>query len=144
MEIEVKTADELTSAELIEIFQERVAVFVVEQECPYQEVDEYDAIAWHVLLKDEGKLKAYARIIEKEDHVTFGRVLVLKDYRGEQWGKKLLTAVIEETKQRFPGRKIQISGQAYLKKFYQSFGFEIASDIYLEDGIPHLELILND
>ncbi|MBV7391401.1 GNAT family N-acetyltransferase [Enterococcus sp. ALS3] len=134
----------MAQTELIEIFQERVAVFVVEQECPYQEVDEYDAVAWHVLLKDEGKLKAYARIIEKEDHVTFGRVLVVKAYRGEKWGKKIVAAAIEETKKRFPDRKIQISGQAYLKKFYQSFGFEIVSDIYLEDGIPHLELILND
>lgn len=144
MEIEVKTANQLTSLELIEIFQTRVAVFVVEQECPYQEVDEYDAVAWHVLLKDKGTLKGYARIIEKEDHITFGRVLVVKAFRGEKLGKELVAAVIKEVKSRFPNNKIQISGQAYLKKFYQSFGFEIASDIYLEDGIPHLEMILDD
>lgn len=136
-----KKSQELTPQELIEIFSVRTAVFVVEQDCPYQEVDDEDYNALHVLLV-EGKLKAYARILDRGSYITFGRVLTVKEYRGEQLGQAIVKATLAKIKVLYPHKSVKISGQAYLQKFYESFGFVVNSEIYLEDGIPHLELVL--
>jgi len=140
--ITVKSTKELNPKELITILKERVAVFVVEQNCPYQEVDSDDFDDLHVCLIEDNNLKAYTRIINKGDHITFGRVLVVKKYRKSGLGEKIVSATIDEIKQRFPNQPIQIQAQAYLQKFYAQFGFQPISDVYLEDNIPHLDMIL--
>lgn len=143
MDIQVKTISELSAEELLAIFIERVAVFVVEQNCPYQEADQDDKIALHLCFKEKAALKAYARIIDRDRYVTFGRVLVVKDARQQKLGRKLVQRTIEEIHQRFPGKPITISAQAYLETFYASFGFEAVSEVYLEDDIPHLDMTLS-
>ncbi|MGM0213796.1 GNAT family N-acetyltransferase [Enterococcus sp. AZ109] len=142
MIFQIKETKDLTAEELLAILIERVAVFVVEQECPYQEADEEDKTALHVCLSDETGLKAYARIINRGDCVTFGRVLVVQSARKQKLGQQLVQRVLEEIQQRFPEKPITISAQAYLRKFYESFGFKVVSDIYLEDNIPHIDMSL--
>lgn len=140
----IKGTNELSPQELLNIMQERVRVFVVEQNCPYQEIDEADKQAFHVVLKKAGKIVAYTRIVPHEDqvHISFGRVLVVKEYRKQNLGKKIIKATLEEIQKQFPDKGIKIQAQSYLKKFYSSFGFKAISDIYLEDNIPHLDMIL--
>lgn len=140
--ITVKSTNDLTPKELIDILKARVAVFVVEQNCPYQEVDDDDYNTLHVCLTENGNLEAYTRIIEDDDKIHFGRVLVVEKYRKQGLGEKIVSATIEEIKKRFPGKTIQIQAQAYLQKFYAGFGFKPISDVYLEDNIPHLDMIM--
>lgn len=142
MEYIAKSLDELSQKELLDIFKERVKVFVVEQDCPYQEVDDTDGTAVHIILKDKDKVAAYARIMEGGDYASFGRVLTVKEYRGLKLGRDIVEKSINEIKERFPGKSVKISAQEYLKSFYESFGFEIVSEVYLEDGIPHMDMIL--
>ncbi|MFD2830388.1 GNAT family N-acetyltransferase [Corticicoccus populi] len=142
MEYIAKSLDELSQKELFDIFKERVRVFVVEQDCPYQEVDDTDETAVHIILKDKDKVAAYARIMEGGDYASFGRVLTVKEYRGLKLGRGIVEKSINEIKERFPGKSIKISAQEYLKSFYESFGFETVSEVYLEDGIPHMDMIL--
>lgn len=138
----IKSTNELTPQELITIFQARTAVFVVEQECPYQEVDEADREAIHVCLEEKGKLAAYARILAEPEAIHFGRVLVLKEFRGKQLGKKIVSETLADIERRYPKRPIIISAQAHLTKFYGAFGFLTTSDVYLEDDIPHVDMRL--
>lgn len=138
----IKSTDELTSQELLTILQIRTAVFVVEQNCPYQEVDEADRQALHVCLEEDGKIKAYARILAADDQIHFGRVLVVKEYRGQQLGRKIVEKTLKEIEKRYPNRVVVISAQAHLTEFYGSFGFKPNSEIYLEDDIPHIEMLL--
>lgn len=137
----IKRTSELSPKELIDIFKARTAVFVVEQNCPYQEVDDDDYDDLHVCLVENNTLKAYTRIIDKGDHVTFGRVLVVKEYRQSGLGEKIVTETIAAIKQRFPNKPLQIQAQAYLQKFYTGLGFKAISDVYLEDNIPHLDML---
>ncbi|MCD8825261.1 GNAT family N-acetyltransferase [Staphylococcus gallinarum] len=142
MEYKIVNTQHLSTIELIDIMRERIKVFVVEQNCPYQEVDEEDENALHVMLKDQNKLVAYTRIIERENDISFGRVLVTEKYRKQQYGKQIVRQTIDEIKKRYKSGIIKISGQAHLQKFYESFGFECVSESYLEDGIPHVSLEL--
>ncbi|MGF7437176.1 GNAT family N-acetyltransferase [Lentilactobacillus senioris] len=136
----IKKTDELSSSELIEIMKQRVAVFVVEQNCPYQEVDDADFNDWHVILHEQEKIQAYARVIDKGDYVTFGRVLVAEPFRGQGLGRQIVSATLEMIANNFTGCPIKIQAQAYLQKFYESFGFQATSAVYLEDDIPHLDM----
>lgn len=139
----VKQTNELTSQELVQVLKERVAVFVVEQNCPYQEVDANDFDDLHVQLTDDaGQLQAYTRIMDRGDSVTFGRVLVVKAYRCTGLGQQIVQATLDAIAKRFPGKPIQIQAQAYLQKFYAGFGFKPVSAVYLEDDIPHLDMRL--
>ncbi|APX71525.1 GNAT family N-acetyltransferase [Companilactobacillus allii] len=140
--ISVKHTDQLDSKELIDILKARVEVFVVEQNCPYQEVDDDDYNDLHVRLIEDNNLKAYTRIIDKGTKISFGRVLVVKKYRKQGLGEKVVAATIEEIKKRFPSKPIQIQAQAYLQKFYAQFGFKPISKVYLEDSIPHIDMFL--
>lgn len=142
MEYKIVDTQHLSTIELIDIMRERIKVFVVEQNCPYQEVDEEDENALHIMLKDQNKLVAYTRIIERENDISFGRVLVTEKYRKQQYGKQIVRQTIDEIKKRYKSGIIKISGQAHLQKFYESFGFECVSESYLEDGIPHVSLEL--
>lgn len=143
MKLMSKTIDELKPVEIVKIFQERVAVFVVEQNCVYQDVDNIDYDARHLCLWSEGKeLQAYCRLIDHQTYVMIGRVLSAKKYRGSQFGRQLITTALAEINELYPGRPIKIAAQAYLLNFYKSFGFETNSTVYLEDGIEHVDMIL--
>lgn len=142
--IDVRQTNELTPRELITIFKERTSVFVVEQTCYYQEVDDEDYQCFHVRILDDrtNELMAYARIMPKKDSVTFGRVLVVEKFRRQGLGSQLLKAVLDYISTHFPGLDVEIEAQAYLTKFYGSFGFKQTSEIYLLDNIPHCQMKL--
>ncbi|SPC39631.1 Protein ElaA [Latilactobacillus fuchuensis] len=142
IEVSVKQTDALTAPELLAILKARVKVFVVEQQCPYQEVDDQDDQAYHLVLRENGQLVGYTRIMAQTDEVHFGRVLVPKEYRQRQLGRQLIASTLAEIKQSFPGKPVKIGAQNYLRAFYESFGFEAVSDVYLEDEIPHIEMVL--
>ena len=142
--IDVRQTNELTPRELVTIFKERTRVFVVEQTCYYQEVDDEDYQCFHVRILDDqtNELMAYARIMPKKDSVTFGRVLVVEKFRRQGLGNQLLKAVLDYISTQFPGLDVEIEAQAYLTKFYGSFGFKQTSEIYLLDNIPHCQMKL--
>ncbi|MDX2311571.1 GNAT family N-acetyltransferase [Limosilactobacillus mucosae] len=142
--IDVRQTNELTPQELVTIFKERTRVFVVEQTCYYQEVDDEDYQCFHVRILDDqtNELMAYARIMPKKDSVTFGRVLVVEKFRRQGLGNQLLKAVLDYISTHFPGLDVEIEAQAYLTKFYGSFGFKQTSEIYLLDNIPHCQMKL--
>lgn len=140
MDYHAKKFTELTTKEFFEIVKLRIAVFVVEQNCPYQEVDDADEQAWHTWLQEGSEIVGYTRIIDKGDTVTFGRVLINPVYRGKKLGNKLLEETLKVIKDNYPERPIIIGAQAHLKDFYGAFGFEEVSEVYLEDDIPHVEM----
>ncbi|TLU75536.1 GNAT family N-acetyltransferase [Mannheimia varigena] len=138
---QAKTFEQLTTAELFEIYQARTAVFVVEQNCPYQEVDDKDLQAVHFFAKNAKNLTAYCRLIPAEDGVHIGRVLVVKEQRGEGLARELVQKAMDYCREHFPSQPIHAQAQSYLQGFYESFGFKAVSDVYLEDGIPHLDMV---
>ncbi|MFW3653808.1 GNAT family N-acetyltransferase [Vagococcus fluvialis] len=143
MKLIVKELNEMTAEEFFEVAKERVKVFVVEQTCPYQEIDENDKVAKHIILKnDDNQIMAYTRIMNRVDYVTFGRVLVVEEFRGQELGKKIVELTLAEINQLNLKKDIKISAQNYLTDFYGNFGFEVISDVYLEDDIPHIDMLL--
>ncbi|MGX7417701.1 GNAT family N-acetyltransferase [Carnobacterium gallinarum] len=139
----IKTFEELTTKELFIIYKERVKIFIVEQDCPYQDIDELDLTSLHVFKTDEdGVLLAYGRIISQDSRIHFGRIIVAKEQRGTGLGKELLTIILDHIAKQFPTREVEIQAQAYLEKFYGSFGFVPISEEYLEDNIPHIDMLL--
>ncbi len=129
----------LTTASLYEILALRCSVFIVEQQCPYQDIDNKDEIAQHVLMKQDEKLIAYARILPAhEGSVHFGRVLIAKPHRGRGLGKKLVDTVIQHLKAHHPECVMVITAQLYLQHFYQEFGFMNEKEPFNLDGIPHI------
>ncbi|WP_262316815.1 GNAT family N-acetyltransferase [Lacticaseibacillus parakribbianus] len=143
MEFLIKETAALTPGELLTILAARTKVFVVEQNCAYQEVDARDFQAVHVLLKDHGELVAYARIVPwpAGGAISFGRVLVVAEQRHRHLGRRLVAATLAEIARRDPGQPVRIQAQAYLQEFYAGFGFTATSAVYLEDGIPHLDMV---
>ncbi|AYM02437.1 GNAT family N-acetyltransferase [Levilactobacillus yiduensis] len=139
-----KAFSELTTTELLEIYRLRVAVFVVEQDCAYQEVDDADQIAQHLFRQDEsGHVLAYARLIPEPQQVRIGRVVVAPTARRHGAGRQLVTTAIQAARTTYPqAKRIVIQAQAYLQSFYASLGFQPVSDVYLETGIPHLDMVL--
>lgn len=142
----IKTFEELTTHELYEILKIRQEVFVVEQTCYYLDADGYDQKALHIWAEKEGKIVAYCRAFDKGikyPETSIGRVLSHPDYRALKLGRKLMTIAIEVIKTRYQTEKIRISAQDYLIEFYQSFGFQDTGKKYLEDDIPHTEMLRN-
>ncbi len=137
--------EQLTVYQLYEIMALRQEVFVVEQNCPYLDADGKDLKGWHLMLRNEtGKLIAYARLLPKGvsyEHSAIGRIISAPSARGTGAGRQLVQAAIEECYRLFGKEPIKIGAQTYLLRFYQSFGFEVVSEEYLEDGIPHVEMI---
>ena len=143
MELVIKHFDELSTHELYEILKLRVSVFVVEQNCPYQEIDDADQKAYHVYLKDETGIQAYFRVLPKG--VTFkeasvGRVIAIKRRCG--LGSQILLEGIKIAKERFGAKSIVIGAQVYSRGLYEKAGFVQSTPEYLEDGIPHIEMTL--
>ena len=132
---------DLTTRELYEILKARSAVFVVEQNCVYQDIDGQDPTSLHVFFEDEGRITAYLRAFVKEPGVVqMGRVLTVR--RGVGLGGKLLKAGIEEIRARFHPAKIYIEASSYAVGFYAREGFRVTSEEFLEDGIPHVKMEL--
>lgn len=143
MDLVVKRFDELSLDELYEILKVRAQVFVVEQNCPYQDLDGKDKYSYHVYFKDETGIQAYLRVVEKGvsfEEASIGRVLTVK--RGCGLGKKLMLEGIRIAKEKLCAEKIRIEAQSYAKGFYEKVGFLQVSGEFLEDGIPHIEMLL--
>lgn len=139
-----KRLDDLSTREMYSIIQARETVFVVEQECAYQDVDGLDLDSWHLSVLKDGELAAYARVVEpglKYDEPSIGRVLTLTKFRSLKIGYALVAEAIRFTEAHYPGAGIRIGAQAHLQKFYGSLGFEPVGEIYDEDGIPHIEMV---
>ena len=142
-ELYIKTFSELTAEEVYEILENRMAVFVVEQKCPYQDIDGMDDGALHLCIKKDGDLKAYLRIVEKDKEqymVQIGRVLTTE--RGAGLGAEIMKAGIAAAAERMDAKKIYIEAQVYAMGFYEQLGFKAVSEEFLEDGIPHIQMIL--
>lgn len=123
----------------------RTAVFVVEQNCPYQEVDDKDKVSFHVFGRLNDEVVAVARLLP--EHVSYaecsiGRVATSENYRKNGLGRQLMEVSIGELEKRCPKSNIRISAQTYLQGFYESLGFKHTGKSYLEDGIPHIEMLL--
>ncbi|MDB9712122.1 GNAT family N-acetyltransferase [Flavobacteriaceae bacterium] len=145
MKISIYKYEELGVDKLYEILKLRSEVFVVEQNCPYQDLDNKDKKAIHVIGEENNKIIAYTRIFKKGDffkNSSIGRVLVKKKYRKKEYGKKIMVKSIEKIKQNPKEEKIELSAQKYLTKFYKDLGFEKKGKEYLEDNIPHIKMIL--
>ena len=146
MEWKFKSFSELNSLELYKILQLRINVFMLEQDCLYPECDNKDLKGHHLFLSDENLCLAYARLlppgVSYPENSSIGRVVVHPEVRQHKYGKELMKRSIELLKLKFPDVPIRISAQEYLKKFYTELGFQIESDVYLEDDIPHLEMTL--
>ena len=143
LKFEIKRFNELSTAELYSILQLRSEVFVVEQNCVYQDIDGKDAKAIHLLGTYNNELVAYVRIFKPGDYfeqASIGRVVVKQNYRNRNWGYDLMNEAIQATQTVYNETKITISAQLYLKKFYENLGFTQTSEMYLEDDIPHIEM----
>ena len=134
---------QLSTIELFELLRVRQEVFIVEQNCPYLDIDLKDLAAFHLIGSNGDEIAAYLRILPPSVSYlepSLGRVLTASKYRGTGAGKALLAEALREVEKRFPGSAIRISAQAHLEKFYGASGFEKVSEPYLEDGIPHIEM----
>ncbi|MCF8713577.1 GNAT family N-acetyltransferase [Joostella atrarenae] len=144
LETEIRLFSELTADQLYEILQLRSEVFVVEQDCVYQDIDYKDQKALHILGKKEGKLVAYTRIFNSGayfDKPSIGRVVVRNSERKYGYGHDIMKASVTAIYDNYGKQDIEISAQCYLKKFYNSHGFTQTGEEYLEDGIPHIRMI---
>jgi ElaA protein len=148
MEWILKRFSELSSLEMYEILHLRNEVFIVEQKCPYQDIDDKDKYGFHLFAKDEKKtICAYLRILDQGqtfDEISIGRVIIRKDMRGTGLGQKMLLKAIEFIENTLKEHKIRIAAQAHLQNFYKAVGFIPCSEVFLEDNIPHIEMIYSN
>ncbi len=136
----------LSLSDFHRIVMAREAVFVVEQQCPYQETDAWDTAAWHLQVYKHGALAAYARVIPPGcmgPEVRIGRVLTLPEYRRQGIATAMMREALRFAQQQFPHSRIGISAQCYLQLFYASLGFTACSAPYDEDGIAHIDMQLS-
>ncbi|MGI4874076.1 MAG: GNAT family N-acetyltransferase [Janthinobacterium lividum] len=141
----LKPFADLTLPELYALLQLRSEVFVVEQACAFQDIDGHDPAALHLLGHTEaGELAAYARLFaagRSYAQVSIGRVVTSPRYRGHGLGRQLLGEAIAQCAAHFGQQSIKIGAQQYLRTFYESFGFVVEGEGYVEDGIPHLHMV---
>ena len=144
LDIKVKKFNELSIQELYSLLKLRSEIFVVEQDCVYQDLDGKDAKALHVIGINNNEVVAYTRIFKPGDYfdiASIGRVAVRKDYRKYGYGKDIMQASINAVNEKFKEQQIKISAQTYLDKFYTELGFKAIGEGYLEDGIPHIQMV---
>lgn len=144
MLIETKFFDQLNVAELYEILRLRSAVFVVEQNCVYQDIDDKDKDALHIIGRIDNEIVAYARCFPKGiyfDHAAIGRVLIKNTHRGKALGHNLIKTAVEAVEKEFGKQPILISAQTHLSEFYEAHQFKKIGEGYLEDGIPHHKML---
>ena len=146
MEWIFKSFDELTNEELYAVLKLRFEVFVIEQECLDIDPDGKDKVSMHLMLEDDGKIIGCARILPPKvsyDEPSIGRIALDKSYRGKGLGREIVQKCVDFIHNIMKIREIRISGQAYLLDFYKSFGFVVTEGPYLEDKIPHYQMLLS-
>ncbi|MGB5361569.1 GNAT family N-acetyltransferase [Eudoraea sp.] len=144
MNVNIKSFQELSILELYQILQLRTEVFVVEQNCVYQDMDGKDTKALHIIGRDQNEIIAYTRIFRPGDYMDqacIGRVVVKKSARKGGSGKEIMQASIRAVEDNFNTNTIHISAQTYLQKFYNELGFTAVGETYLEDDIPHILMV---
>lgn len=144
MNWELKKFKELKVEEIYKILELRNEVFIVEQQCAYQDCDGKDENAYHLYLQDNGEIIAYLRILKKGvsfDEISIGRVLVRKNYRGKGISREMMLKAINFIELNLNEKEIKIQAQSYLVNFYKSLGFKETSNEYLEDNIPHIDML---
>ena len=144
MELIVKHFSELSAEELFEIYKLRCTVFVVEQTCIYQDVDDFDKGAYHLWLRDEDGIQAYARVLPAGatfPEVSLGRVIAVKRRCG--LGTRIVDAAIKTAIDRLNADIITIEAQVYARSLYEKLGFVQTSEEFIEDGIPHIQMQLD-
>ncbi len=138
--------NELNTHQLYDLLQLRQQVFVIEQNCAYDDFDGYDKAATHLLLYNKNKLAAYSRIFEPgikyENESSIGRIVVEKSYRGSDTGKNLIQDSIDYCHQNYPSSKIRIEAQSALINYYKRYGFTPTGKNYIVDGINHTQMVL--
>jgi len=143
----IESFDTINRYDWHNILELRQLVFVVEQFCPYPDLDGKDLNAIHLYAKANEDIIAYSRIlnvgISYPEFASIGRIITNPKYRGQQYGKQLLEKSIQLLKENFGEVPVKISAQGYLEKFYNKFGFKRVGDLYLEDDIPHYEMEIN-
>lgn len=142
-EWKIKRFEELSPLEIYQILELRSEVFVVEQNCVYQDIDGKDQYALHLLGVSDGKLACYARMFPAGkyfEEASIGRVVIREEFRQNKWGHDLMRQAIAGISDVYGTDAITISAQAYLRKFYEQHGFVFTGEEYLEDGIPHLRM----
>ena len=137
--------DQLSGREVHDLYQLRVGVFVLEQDCAFQDVDGVDPDCWHLLGRDGGgALVAYCRFVPKGikfAEASIGRVITAPSVRRSGAGRELMREAMKHAEALWPGQAIRIGAQAHLERFYGEFGFVKVSEPYIEDGIPHIEML---
>lgn len=144
MNWELKKFEELKVEEIYQILKIRNEVFIVEQQCAYQDCDGKDENSYHLYLQDNGEIIAYLRILKKGvsyDEISIGRVLVHKNYRGKGISREMMLKAINFIELNLNEKEIKIQAQSYLVNFYRSLRFKEASNEYLEDNIPHIDML---
>lgn len=142
-QFKIKRFNELSLSQLYQLLQLRSEVFVVEQDCVYQDVDGKDEKAVHVFCEDDGEVAAYCRLFGPGDYFensSIGRVVIGQKYRERKWGHAMMKEAIDAIAAIWQTSAITISAQLYLKKFYEAHGFVQDGGQYLEDGIPHIKM----
>lgn len=139
--IKKQSFQQLSLDSLYQIMALRMAVFCVEQECPYQDLDFQDQKSEHIMMFDGEKLIAYARLLESKNNCSIGRVVVEPSYRNQGVATQLMQHSITQCSQLWADKQIVISAQSYLKSFYTNLGFVSQGEFYLEDDIPHEKMI---
>lgn len=142
MELVSKHFTQLTREELFQIYKLRVAVFIVEQQCAYPEIDDADQVAWHLWLQDGDGIAAYLRVLPPGttfDAASIGRVIAVKRRQG--LGSRIVAEGIRTARERFGAQTITIEAQTYARGLYEQAGFVQASREFLEDGIPHIRMV---
>lgn len=144
MEWKIKKFNELNIEELYDILRLRDEIFIVEQQCAYLDCDGKDMKSYHLFLKDNNEIAAYLRILEKGvsyEEISIGRVLVNSKYRGRGLAREILEKAIRFIEDQLHETEIRIEAQSYLVDFYKSVGFKQVSEVFLEDNIPHIEML---
>lgn len=141
MKLLIKHFNELTTRELFLIYKLRVSVFVVEQNCPYQEVDDLDLNAYHILLMEENNIVAYARVYMEKGVAHIGRVIAVKRRCG--YATKIVKKAIHVSKEKLKVDRIYLEAQVYAKSLYEKVGFVCVSEEFLIDNIPHIGMELS-
>lgn len=143
MELFTKHFNELTLDELYEILRLRNEVFVVEQNCPYQDLDDRDKDSIHIFIKEDNKIVSYCRVIKKgvDRNEKIGRVL--STIRRKGYASKVVEKAIEVARKEYGSKTIELGAQVYAKSLYEKLGFKEVGDVYLEDDIPHIKMIID-
>lgn len=140
----IKKFNQLKVEEIYKILALRNKVFIVEQECAYLDCDDKDLKSYHLFSEEHGEVVAYLRILEKGvsyDEISIGRVAVKKNYRGKGISREMMLKAIEFIENNLKEETIKIQAQVYLLNFYSSLGFKAVSKEYLEDNIPHIDML---